>query len=83
MFKQGDTQEISVAQILEKMTNMNDMPSLMTDMPSVIVVSGGHVAKIMSMLGNEWRYDDVKYRCVMNDSETIVYDIDDDNVNDD
>ena len=55
----------------------------MIDMPTVIVVTGSNIANIMSMLGKEWQYDDVKYKCVMNDDATIVYEIDDDNVNDD
>ena len=82
-FKEGDKQVISVKQIFDMMTNIGDMASLMADSPTVIVVSGRHVANVMSILSNEWQYNDVKYRCVMNDDGTIVYEIDDDKVNDD
>ena len=71
-FKQGETHDISVTQIFEMMTAMTDMPSRMANMSSVIVVSGCCVTNIKSMLGEDWKYDDAKYRRVMNDDATIV-----------
>ena len=83
-FKQGDKQGISVTHIFKKMTSMSDdISSLMADSPSVIVVIGSNATNMMSMLGKEWQYDGLKYRCVINDDAAIVYEIDDDKVNDD
>ena len=80
-FKQGDTQDLSVTKIFVKMTAMADVRSCMADMPSVIVVKGYHADNVYSMLGKKWKYDDVKYRCVMNDDKTIVYEIENYKVN--